>query len=89
MATRPGPRTPTLPIKTARLLASQTGLHYSYVNRVLRGERRPSLDAAKALATAYRLTLDEFFVRLRSTVAKHQAKTKTTSKTPNKETLTR
>lgn len=47
-----------------RLLAERAKLHHSYVCYILRGERRPSLAAARAMSKALRLTMDEFYDRL-------------------------
>lgn len=47
-----------------RLLADRAKLHHSYVCYILRGERRPSMAAARAMARALKISMDEFYDRL-------------------------
>lgn len=47
-----------------RLLADRARLHHSYICRILRGERQPSLPAARAMAKALKISMDEFYDRL-------------------------
>lgn len=49
---------------SATAFSKRCGLSLPFVSKVLRGERRPSLPAARRWSDALGITLDEFFKRL-------------------------
>lgn len=50
--------------KTGKELARRTGLHYTTIYRIFRGEREPSISAARTIAKALGLTMDDLYRKL-------------------------
>lgn len=51
---------------SARSLARKTKLHHSYVSKILKGERRPSIQVVDVIAGALGIPLDDCWRRLQA-----------------------
>lgn len=62
--------------RSVRDLAKRAGISHPYLGRILRGERRPVLETANAIASACGLTLDAFYTLLLTAVKGEKGATK-------------
>lgn len=53
-------------VPTGMVLAKKAGMSYTLVYRILKGERRPSLDALERLAKVLHLSLDDLMSKIRA-----------------------